>query len=82
MAQQRHFCRDCQREWLFARQWDGETCPACGSRAIDVVVYTPAFPGADIPRTPETVLTAAAPAEPVVRPQVNQTLAMSSPEFA
>jgi len=47
--QQRWYCLECQREWVFARQ-GSDHCPACGSGAVQRVSYSAAFPGGDVDR--------------------------------
>lgn len=55
-SQTRWLCESCQREWVYAHQWDEQACPACGAATIAQVTYTPSFPGGDIPRgTPTAV---------------------------
>lgn len=59
MTQTRWFCHDCQREWADAWQWKAEHgCPACRSARIEQVLFTPPFPGGDLPRLESDALTA------------------------
>ena len=92
----RWFCDDCQRQWVFATNWNGTNCPTCGSPHTKQVTYTPLVPGADIGTTwadiPSNVPELPPPPEIVperVHINDNQTLALardeelalSSPEF-
>ena len=47
----RWWCHQCNREWVWAHNWDkAQGCPGCHGSAIEFVTYRPQFPGADIPR--------------------------------
>lgn len=58
MPARRWFCHDCKREWLFPEyhlgvSWeptDGCPAPDCHSLNIELVTFTPATVGLDIPR--------------------------------
>lgn len=64
MKQERHFCRECKREWLVpttnyvnsspcsitGNPINGGNCPVCGSPELEIVQYTPQYAGLDIPR--------------------------------
>ncbi len=68
MTHQRWVCRDCEREWLYAHHWTPEQgCPACRSMQVEQVTYQAAFPGADVPRSGATEMSAVAPVAPVVQ---------------
>ena len=97
MTQQtRWYCHACCRQWVFATNWDEQTCPTCHGTPIERVTYTPMFPGADIGTKAEDVPRDAPelpPTPEIDRARVyiaeNQTLelsrderlALSSPEF-
>jgi len=62
----RWFCRECKREWvdpkwsndtggMYANSspyipFTGKNCQVCGSPEIELIEYTPPYPGLDIPR--------------------------------
>lgn len=64
--QRRWFCRECKREWhdhrasnesggMYANSspyipFNGKNCQICGSPEIQLIEYTPPYPGLDIPR--------------------------------
>jgi len=88
MTHKRWYCADCRREWVMALAWDEATCPRCASAHIERVTYTPIFPGADYhhPSVGEVTIQPS-PVPPAIDPKrvliaENQTLAISSPEFA
>jgi hypothetical protein len=68
MTQRRWLCRSCDREWVFAAEWTPDAgCPICHAATIEQVLYTPIFPGADIPRMPPAAQLVVAPL--IVTPQ-------------
>lgn len=73
----RHFCNGCEREWLFAYNWNGESCPACGSADITVVEYQPAFAGADLPRSGPVAVPVTEVEDRDTFVQANHTLALT-----
>lgn len=76
MTQTRYQCGGCYREWLYAHNWDGRHCPACGSAAVTRVTYAPVFPGADIATRSEDVAQATPVEEPRVLPFVPPNIAL------
>lgn len=64
MKHERHFCRECKREWLVptanyansspcsitGNPINGDNCPYCGSPELEIVWYDPPYTGLDIPR--------------------------------
>lgn len=84
-TQTRWLCRGCAREWAYVHNWDiSQGCPVCHSFDVDRRSYQPAFPGGDLPREDAPILTE--PTERAVDERDlytrNDTLALSSPEFA
>lgn len=89
MTQIRWTCQQCQREWVYAANWDEQSCPVCRSPRIERVTYTPLFAGADYRTTTADVADLPPPSEPApaidpkqVHIHDNQTLALACPEFA
>lgn len=82
----RWFCDACQREWTYAYGWTPEQgCPACHATTIRRETYQPTFPGGDLPRSQAELVVASTPlptSDETPRAQRNQTLSLSSPEFA
>jgi len=79
MEQRRWICRNCNREWVWAHDWDeANGCPVCQGiekregADVERVVYSAAFPGSDVPRgdatpvinTPEELIAALDAAQP------------------
>ena len=89
MTQKRWQCLACQREWVYATNWEAaQGCPMCKVQTIEQVTYDAAFPGADIGTRAEDLPCIPAPSvppPPLEREGMviaeNQTLALSSPEF-